>query len=153
MKQTIEVFYMTGDSFSNENTQNEIPVVFESEKALQEAIKDIEEHNAYYEKMDSYGISFAEKQALYTEMKQKRWFVPSIEDFADYSDEEMSKMLSDETCTKEYEKILSGDLQWNEDYIWESYIYLFDDEGKKHKVHVFWQGYFEKFYNCSAIEA
>lgn len=148
MKQIIEVFYMTGDSFSNEDTQNEIPVIFESDECLQEAMKDIEEHNDYYEKMESSRISFTEKQALYTEMKQKRWFVPSIEDFSDYSEEEMSTMLSDETCAEEYKKMLSGDLQWNEDYLWESYIYLFDDEGKKHRVHVFWQGYFEKFYSC-----
>lgn len=144
----IEIFYRTGDSFESNDAHDEIPLLFSTKKAVINAIYDIEEHSQYYDKIDNSNTSLIEKERLYKELKKKKWFYPSKDKFIDYSEEKINKIKKDEEFFKIYKKIMNDDLTWADDYEWESNIYLFDDNGKKYKLNVFWKGVFEEFYKA-----
>lgn len=151
MGKTIEIHYETGDSFSTSKCRTTIPLVFNTNEALEKALYHIFEHNEYYQKINSDVIHPMEKDRLYNEMKKKDWFYSSIDEINKLTENERNELLKDETCRKEIENIDNRNITWRDDPYWEFFIYLRDDENKKIAIHIFWCGHFETFYDANII--
>lgn len=125
MKYEIRIDYSTGDSFGNEDRDNEdLGLVFDTVELAEKALMEIKEHYEYVKEFDH-----AWNDRMHPRVTAGRRFKSEI---------------IQEICEK----------PWFSDYdrdYWQFSIKLETSEGQRTQIHVFYVGYFEALRSARAV--
>lgn len=148
-KYQIEAYYSTGDSFSNSDTSTTVEISWNNLDVAKANLKRIQEHYKQYEELDSWRITFEEKQAILLKNKEKDWFVTKLV-FISTKEENEKKyrfIIDKDNCEKEksFGGIITEEL---DEMTAQNQIILYTDEGEKFQFWCPWCGYFERLYSA-----